>query len=149
MSRVRGMWARGLPALLLVAAVLSMHGLPSMGAAHAGEESAVATSHSVMSMPPGAPLDVSAALAGVSAMTLDRLVGTSSSDLPHEVTVHLWGACLAVLLAGMMLVGAVILSRRGGSGLDVQAWRRLWACARTWCRPPRPPDLFALCVMRT
>ncbi len=143
------MWARALCALLLVAAVLSMHGIPSMGEAHAAEEGAGAPSHSMMGASPEAPLQVPAALAGASGMTLDLAPGTGTSDLPHEVTAHLWDACLAVLLAGLLVVGIAMLRRRRPSCPGVDACWPAASWGRTRSSVPRPPDLFALCVMRT
>lgn len=148
--RVRGLGARGLCALLLVAAVLSMHGIPSTGTARAAQnEPSATTSHTPMSMSQDAPLDVSAGLAGASAPALTRFAGTSPSNLPHDGAAHLWAACLAVLLAGMLLVGAAVLARRRGSVGEAAAGRppSPWCLRR--CLPPRPPDLFALCVIRT
>ena len=149
MNRVRGIGARGLFALLLIAAVLSMHGIPSMGTAQADPIGASATSHTAMGMSPDAPVEMSGALAGVSAIAQDGLAGGLPSDTPHEGTAHLWAACLAVLLAGLLLVGAAVLARRRARGRDVDAGWPVAVWGMTRCHLPRPPDLFALCVMRT
>jgi hypothetical protein len=145
---VRGMRLRTAAVFLLIAAVLLMHGIPSMGSLHAGENGAAAAQHSVMAMSGEAASKVPSALSAVSEMAMGTVAESSPSDPPHGVVAHVWGACLAVLFACVVL-GVAVLARLTGSGFDARAWWRTAPWTSTWCRSSRPPDLFALCVMRT
>lgn len=60
---------------------------------------------------------------------------------------HLLTACLAVLAAG--LAALLVLLGPRLSGLTPLVSRLLRPRRGRWPTPPRPPDLFSLCVLRT
>ncbi|RBY97533.1 hypothetical protein DQ237_00840 [Blastococcus sp. TF02-8] len=150
MIHVRGIGTRGLCALLLIAGVLSMHGIPSTGTAHAGEsDSSAPMLHGVTAISLDESVGLLSGVAVASAVALEPFAAGRPSDLPHEGTSHLWAACLAVLLAGMLLIGAAVLVRRRVREREAAAIWPVVGWGLTRYRLPRPPDLFALCVMRT
>jgi hypothetical protein len=68
-------------------------------------------------------------------------------DHPAASLGHLWAVCLAVLSAGLAVLVALLVRRRG-IGAPPDRWQRLPR------RPglstvPRPPDIYSLCVLRT
>ncbi|WP_369832236.1 DUF6153 family protein [Blastococcus sp. TF02-8] len=141
--------------LLLFAGVLSMHGAQyvlnepggrdsaTAGADHwIGHPSAASTafsSDSLLSGPPvAAPIEHVAAVAGI----------PTPGDAPdHGLTDHTWSLCLAILLAGIVALRATSRLRRGASSVRwaVERGRRL---SMGWFRPPRPPELASLCLLR-
>lgn len=135
--------------LVLLAAVFLMHAIPSLVldptlrpvAGPAGHSEVVSAGHGAGHMP-GAP---SPHLAGESAAVPDD--GSSDGRAPaHSPTAHAWAACLAVL-AGIALLGIAVLGRWWPAGRERALPRpRLH---RTGATLPRPPDLFALCLLRT
>ena len=138
--------------VLLLAAVFSMHGLQCMAAPEAGHASmgaAAGTSGTTaMGAAPGAETLVGHLVAAGRAAGAAAL--PTGNDLPGSAAAGLWVVCLAVLFTGLGLVGAALmLLLRSGLGPrsptphPQPVWRTGWA------RPPRPPDLFSLCLLRT
>ena len=72
------------------------------------------------------------------------------SDSPlngHGVTQHAWTVCLAVLLAGTAVLGALPLGRKMAASIGSdRSVAPLWPVGA--CRLPRPPDLAELCLLR-
>lgn len=141
--------ARGTWVLVLLAAVFLMHGPPSM-AAHASPAGSAAVGASSAVAAPHAGAD----LLGTTA-PLDHQPVTTSDGAPrehgvpaHTAAAHVWAACLAVLLAGLALLGALVLVRRLRPILRDLTAAPLWR-ARSWPGLLRPPDLATLCVLRT
>lgn len=129
--------------VVLLAVVFLMHGVPAtaqhsvpsphveMSADLAGPDGAGTRPVAVMAQPAAAH----------GAEQADH--GTSS----HSTASHAWNACLAVLLVGMALLVALAVRRRPALP-DYPAALRLrgsGACTA----PLRPPELSALCVLRT
>jgi hypothetical protein len=157
------MAARGWAALLLLFAVLAVHGLQcgsaSDGAAHAGVPPVVSVAaplvvgdahhsdsgahHSDSPVAHTVPLAAGHDAASAAVATIP---GGDSGSAPHQGAGHLWAVCLAVLAAGLALLLAL-----PGPRLTVRAP----AAVRTPSRAvgflplPRPPDLHALCLLRT
>lgn len=137
---------------LVLAAVFAMHGIPLF--AGGGMTHEAATSHEAFAVTdsPGA------AVMGESSHA--RLVGALPGGAVPETApaapavpddgshVHFWAACLAVLFAGMTLLVAAVVIRWADIPLTRRPGVRL-AWPRGWARIPRPPDLFALCLLRT
>ena len=126
----------------LLAAVFLMHGIPSM----ATGGSAAPTAHAEMA---GA-----AAVAGPSPVDVDHgpeagPVGQSADPgtPSHTMTTHLWSACLAVLLMGMALLPAAFARKL--TPHPVHRVASQLQDSNPWTRPLRPPDLAALCLLRT
>jgi hypothetical protein len=139
--------------LALLSAVFLMHGAPSMATDTSAASSAVPSSHAEMASSHdggGAPL-VAASLGSESVVPA---VTPLDSEPPedgaptHTTAGHLWTACLAVLLAGLVLFAALLI-RRLPAALRHHAVAARLRGALAWLRPPRPPDLFALCLLRT
>lgn len=135
---VRRMWI-----VVLLAGVFLMHGAPSMAtelpvpAAHLG----TATSDAGLDFP-------AAALPSADEVTAQgEERANHSSSTSHPMTSHVWNACLAVLLVGMWLLAAGAF-RRLPSATDRRVTPRIRGSIG-WVRPPRPPDLAALCLLRT
>ncbi|TFV91128.1 DUF6153 family protein [Blastococcus sp. CT_GayMR16] len=134
--------------LLLLAAVLSMHGIPAMAAEGS---TAPAMTHAPYASATSAVADSVAGLSADDGAAVHPFVAgdvaPDGQSAPHEMAMHAFAACLAVILAGIGLLTAAIFARRG----DMAAVRTVlggvpWA--RGWFRPPRPPDLSALCLLR-
>jgi hypothetical protein len=135
-------------ALLLLAAVFLMHGAPSMATDPGADGGASLAAHAAMVAPQNA-VDASseATFLGsplVAALDAQPQEGPTS----HSMATHLWTACLAVLLAGVALFAAAALRRtrpalqQRGSGGRVRG-------SPSSVGLPRPPDLLALCLLRT
>ncbi|WP_040339477.1 DUF6153 family protein [Candidatus Blastococcus massiliensis] len=131
--------------LILLAAVFSMHGIPFLGADSPTSETAAPT-HVAMAAATGtlSVAEIDLFERGDAELLGDQQAPTES----HGVAEHLWGACLAILLAGIALLAVVTSLRR----------RQAPPCARATgalSRPQqflaaiRPPDLSVLCVLRT
>jgi hypothetical protein len=155
------MGARLWTALLMLAAVFSMHGLQCTAGDSAVEH---------VSTPLGAAASVGAPAAAIHVGTVAAAISdpwrvaathgardaasTGSTGLPapqapqapgHDA--HVWAVCLAVLLAGLTILGAVALLR----GMAVPLIRGSPTPSRWltgWSRQPRPPDLSVLCLLR-
>lgn len=125
--------------LVLLAAVLLMHGIP----ATAVGERATPGTHGEMAagagVVPTAPAAHDAPAAG------DGRTDHDSSS--HSTASHAWNACLAVLLVVMALLVRLVVWRSSALP-DHRAPPRLPG-AVSWVRPPRPPDLSVLCLLRT
>ncbi len=141
-------------ALLLLAAVFAMHGVqcvtsdPAMehgSWSHAAAPSvlvhAAAVHLAAAEVPPG-HAEV-AAVGGVR-----DAAATASTGLPapwHGA--HVLAVCLAVLLAGLTVLGAMASLR----GRVIPLVRRSPRCGHrfaAWSLRPRPPDLSVLCLLR-
>ena len=129
-------------ATLVLAAVVVMHGTPALGADVAGQRDAA------VDMPVSTSSDIA------SADVLDQPGPPARSALHssppvtpgHGVDSHVLAACLAVLLAALtLLAAAVATGQRARPVLRGPTVRR----RSGWTVPPRPPDLFALCLLRT
>ena len=134
----------------VLAAVFSMHGVllvsPSAGV---GEAGAGAAQHAMTGFPVVVPLSDA-----VSAFPADPAVDAlapaddplSDTQSGHGVGAHLWSLCLAIL-AGMALLGALVLRRRIAAA-DARTVAQLLCGMRRWPGLSRPPDLAALCLLR-
>lgn len=145
------MASRGCTAVLLLFAVLAMHGLQCGSAA---DRAAHAGAVPVVSVAPPADgaQEADAAATRADPPAADHATSGAApdgdhGDAPDQNAGHLWAVCLAVLAAGL----AVLLALPGAR-LMPQA---LTALAATLSRSagalpfPRPPDLHALCLLRT
>ena len=153
--REGGAPVRRLCILLLLAGVLSMHGAHYVvtgpgagdsapagadhGIGHPSVASAALSSDSSLSGPPvAAPTEGLVALAGF----------PTPGDAPdHGLAHHAWSLCLAVLLAGLIALRATKRGQRVASSVRwaVERGQRL---SMGWFRPPRPPELSSLCLLR-
>ncbi|RBY94670.1 hypothetical protein DQ244_05130 [Blastococcus sp. TBT05-19] len=142
-----GTGARAWAAALLLAAVLLGHGLQCAAgpahpghAAHVPEVSAGPLALAAVDAPVGVTAHHAAPAPSPDATAGDR---ESNGGLPA----HLWATCLAVLAVGLaVLLGiAGVPARRLRRATEPSA--RLDTTAGQ--PPPRPPDIFALCVLRT
>ena len=144
--------------LLLLAAVFTMHGL-QCAAADSGS-GAHGTIHAIAAaepepvlhlVAPGAAmasadhLTASPLAAAVTAATVGIPLGGDHDSTPQGAG-HLWALCLAVLAAGLAVLLLALVRRSREMRLPVP--RR--TSGSTWARlsPPRPPDLYSLCLMR-
>ena len=151
------MLSRRLWALTLLAAVFVMHGVPFLGGAgdHGGAlihqevqgRSGTADLMSGLSMSPGSVLAASPVMAAA-AEQLTVLADDGGAGAPDDgMGSHLWAACLAVLLIGVVLLGAGVLARtRAASPFDGVRAAGLRLGQRALVE--RPPDLSALCLLR-
>ena len=147
-------------ALLVLAAVFAVHGVQctslavdsaahAHGPAHAAPlvltPSATADDHGggIAASAPQHTVSLLPAAAGAAT----AVVGAGHDTSPPGSAGHLWTLCLAVLAAGLAVLLAVLAARL------VPLARRLALRAPVrgpgWVAPPRPPDLFALCLLRT
>lgn len=147
------MASRRLWVLLLLAGVVSMHGVQVIFADPGGAPAAAATiEHGTGgglagSLLPSASVADDAHMAGGTA----ELTAADAKSMPegsgHGVASHVLSLCLAVILAGLALLAAASAVRRAPPAflayLDLRP-RRLAAHFRL----PRPPDLSALCLLR-
>lgn len=129
--------------VVLLAAVFAMHGIPSMAAAGGSV--------------PAAHVEVAAAVDGVDLLPVGSMPDTGSA-IAHDVEAadhggssqsmasHAWNACLAVLLWGIALLAVSVVRRLPASRDNRVVLRTHGSIA--WIRPPRPPDLAALCLLR-
>lgn len=147
------MSARRLWILLLLAAVFSMHGAQYVAAdPAAGQGAMVSAQHGISAGGTGVTISDSARggveLPPATSGTAPTAAGVSMPTVPaHDVAAHMFSLCVAVLLAGLVLLGAMTLVRRvtGYVGWDGGVRRRL---RMGWFRLPRPPDLASLCLLR-
>ena len=144
------MLARPMWVLLVLSAVFSMHGLPAMavaiqpdtGSAHV--QTPVAAGEAVRDLLPGVP----AAHPGGDAATTGPASAPVGQESPRSGAAHAETPCLGVLVAGLTLLGALLLARRvtasaarGGAFGPTLSWP-------VQARPLRPPDLAVLCLLR-
>ena len=131
--------------VVLLAAVLLMHGIPAMAP---GEGSASSSHVEMSALPDGVgPLPL-AAMPGAESAAAHGEETTGRDSPSHPMSSHAWNACLAVLLVGMALLAAAI-----ARGLARQPLNHRTAAhppvSTPWTTPPRPPDLSVLCLLRT
>ncbi|WP_442928877.1 DUF6153 family protein [Modestobacter sp. VKM Ac-2980] len=148
---VARLWA----ALLLLAAVFAMHGIQCAAAGSALEDGSTSLSAAASVDVPAASVHlgpVAGAMPdhghGAATPEADADGATGSSGLPapwHDA--HLLAVCLAVLLAGLMVLRAVVL-RRGVAIPPVRGSPTPSRWPTGWSRQPRPPTLSALCLLR-
>lgn len=135
---------------LVLAAVFSMHGLPSL-AADADHPDA----SSVHVQAVGWPEVAAPVLVPTMDVHLETAVGmaaVASAPGGHESSspgaAHAWAACLAVVVSGITLLVSWAVLRRSTTSAG---WGRTLAGPATWSVRPhrlRPPDLAALCLLR-
>ena len=135
---------RRLWTVLLLAAVMSMHGTPAL-AADAGAGSSTLGHAAAAASPIATAPTHGSGQADMIEASGQQPVESSSSG--HGVDVHLWAACLAILLAGVTLVAAALRLRTGGAPL-VRRPTSWGAWSSRWRSVSRPPDLFVLCLLR-
>lgn len=136
---------------VLLAAVFFMHGIPFLGADDAARAGGM-THAAMVSTLDGTPAsDVAAVDESMngSAEAASGPTGHRSTPIEsHGMDVHLWGACLAIVFAGIALLVVFLLSRR-----RPWSWPGRTASfsivTRTRLAVIRPPDLSVLCVLRT
>ncbi|MCW2696368.1 MAG: hypothetical protein JWR62_1453 [Modestobacter sp.] len=154
--------------LLLLAAVFSMHGVQCLDgdgpatSAHAmsldttsldttspGGRAPDPTTGTVAAEPPGAPSagDAPTSHADHAAPGVTAVGGASAGGHPAGPMNHLWAACLAILSAGLAVWLAIRVPRPVTTASRPETVARLVAARHA--RPPRPPDIYALCVLRT
>lgn len=152
---MRGRWVW---ALLLLAAVFAMHGL-QCAAADSGTSSGLhGAVHAVAGTDPvlhlvgsstgmTAPESVSAALGATlaAAAVVGPSLGVDHDSSPHD-SGHLWAVCLAILAAGLAAMLLALAGRLPDFRLPHP--RRATGGPWAWLGPPRPPDLYSLCLMR-
>ncbi|WP_147252394.1 DUF6153 family protein [Blastococcus sp. TF02A-30] len=145
--------------LLLLAAVFAMHGLQCAAADSGTTTAAHGTVHTTPAQPdpvlhavgPGMVMESAAAMtaAAPAAVVAGAAIGASLTEghdgAPHPAG-HLWALCLAVLAAGLAAILLVLTGRLGEFRLPLT--RRTTGGPWAWLRPPRPPDLYSLCLMR-
>jgi hypothetical protein len=136
-------------ALLILAAVFSMHGLQCLSAEPAGTHPG---DHSANVAMGAAPAGDAHLMVAVSADAAPAAIGDTGSSTSHPGPVHsaahALAVCLAVLLAGLALLAAVLSLRRSTPPDRREA---ALARARSWwasIQLPRPPDLASLCLLR-
>ena len=148
------MSARRFCALLLLAAVFSMHGVQCVVADAEAGHGLTSTAHAWTGVVAAAPsagaalnvLDHGRSDAVQVIAGLASIAGTPVGGLPsHGAT--LWAVCLAVLLTGLVLLGFVAKIRTPWArAVRARAPSPLWRAG--WFRIPRPPDRSALCLLR-
>ena len=149
MSRRQRLWS-----LLLLAAVFVMHGVQCVAAdPHSGPAAlAPAIASAVMEHPPGpdAVVDGAAGLVITSAAA-HSVAGPLDAGLPVDRDpghgADLWAVCLAVVVGGLVLLGAMGLLRRGAVTPARGSPSRLVG-SRIIASLLRPPDLSSLCLLR-
>ena len=143
-----GMPGRRLVILVLLFAVLSMHGVQSMSAG-ARSPAAVSADHSLHPVAITALALAPAALVDDMTMSPEQPADPSAAaegTMPgHSVPAHVWSLCLAVLLAGLALLGAALVWRTTTALRALSTRARLPVLTSVL---PRPPDLSVLCLLR-
>lgn len=136
--------------VVILAAVFTMHGVllvPSSGGND--ETGSAADQHAMAASDDSGPL-AGLVSAGGSGPSADIAAGSEkpmfTDDPGHGVGMHVWSLCLAIL-AGLALVGALVLTRRVAAALDGAVAPQPRGFGR-WFRVPRPPDLASLCLLR-
>ena len=135
--------------VIVLTAVFSMHGVllisPSAGDTAVGAatgQHTMAGASTVGSLPDAA----GAFLPVPEAAMAPPDEPMSDTEPGHGGGAHLWSLCLAVL-AGMALLGALMLARRFTAAVTGTSVHLLRGMGR-WPGLPRPPDLAALCLLR-
>lgn len=134
---------RRLFAVMVLAAVITMHGTPALAVDSSPPRDAAGMTISSQSDP------LTEAADGRSGVLDEPGRHPTGSPLPeHDAESHLWAACLAVLLAGITLLAAA--ARLRGTGIPLLRNPTVRASRSSgWTVPPRPPDLHVLCLLRT
>jgi hypothetical protein len=143
--------ARRMWVLLLLAAVFSVHGVQCVAADVDTGHGMTGAAHALVAAPVKAPsvgvglAVASNVLAGMATGT--AVVGETTGDVLPAHGATFWAVCLAIVLTGIVLLGVVALIRTPWArAVRARAPSRLWRTG--WSRLPRPPDLFALCLLR-
>ena len=148
------MAARRMCILLLLAAVFSMHSIASSSADPGAVQGPAATVDHEMSPAPSGSQTLktsgSSELASFESWANSSVAVGDPAPLNgpiHNVATHFVSVCLAVLLAGL----GWLISRVQAPTVATPVMR--FAAPRPrldmgWFRPPRPPDLSALCLLR-
>ena len=149
------MRARLWTALLLLAAVFAMHGVQCVAADPALAHGSTSLLAVASSGAPVAAVHVRAVAAeeprhshGAAAHGAEEVAATGSTGPPapwHDA--HIVAVCLAVLLAGLTVLGAV-RRLRAMAVPPVRGSPPSRRCLSRAAMQHRPPDLFALCLLR-
>lgn len=142
-------------ALLLLAAVFAVHGIQCVAAGSALEHGSTSLGRAASVGVPAAAVHVGAVadaipddLHAAGTHGSGDAGATGSSGLPSPWRdAHVLAVCLAVLLAGLTILSPWALGR----GVAVSLVRGSPPSSRWpsgWSRPPRPPALSALCLLR-
>ena len=144
---VRRLWV-----LLVLAAVFSMHGIGSISADRGSAPRPAATAEDGVGVSDGSSMSMETSGAHrvqLTSASADSSVATGPgpvNDQRHATAEHFLSVCLAVLLAGLLwFVPAASFSKVAGSVRGMEARPRP---DTGWFRPPRPPDLSSLCLLR-
>lgn len=137
--------------LLVLAALFSMHGLQFM-AVESSHESMGFAHVQTLTAPEGAastvlPVVASAHLGGAVSMA-----GVGSVPAGHDSPVpgvsYAWASCLAVVVTGLTVLGALVVLRKVTAS---KGWVPTPRRSGSWTsrsHPVRPPDLAVLCLLR-
>lgn len=140
--------------LVLLAALFSMHGAQFVSAAPGAGHSATATAeHGTGASSAGASTADPGAAAG-DLRTAAATVQLSAAGDPTPVDApdrggagHFASLCLAVLLAGLVVLGVAVVARRVPATV-LRTRERAPRLPIRWLRLPRPPELSSLCLLR-
>jgi len=137
--------------LLLLAAILGMHGTPCLAdnpaAGHAmtmGPAAAAAPLQLAAVSAPSVDTHSNAAPEVDSSPSSATSVADDSSS--HGSMAGAWAACLAVFLAGIIAIAALLLGRTTRIAIRALFDRGCTIIRRA--APPSPPDLSVLCLLR-
>jgi hypothetical protein len=142
-------------ALLLLAAVFGMHGVQCMGADSSMVAPHADASGALPSPMPSAHVMGNDSVATAPEFSAENLLpavpviaaGMHEHKQPTGLMDHLWTVCLAVLSAGLAAIALLLLKKRRPSFPALSRPRgHRWL---TGLDPPRPPDIYSLCVLRT
>ncbi|TFV43961.1 DUF6153 family protein [Blastococcus sp. TF02A_35] len=145
--------------LLLLAAVFAMHGLQCAAADSGTTTAGHGTVHTTPAEPDpvlhaagvgpvmesAAAMTAAPAAAVVAGTAIGMSLAAGHDSTPHTAG-HLWAVCLAVLAAGLAAMLLVLTGRL--TEFRLPRTRRTPGSPWAWLRPPRPPDLYSLCLMR-
>lgn len=148
----RGALVRRLGVVLVLLALLSMHGLQYLSVVPAADRPVTASvAHGIEAATSALGTDpfglADELVTTVAAGGTLAESGPLMASMPgHGIPAHVWSLCLAVLLVAFAVLGAMYGLRSttapGGGAVS---------CPRGPVRPsspPRPPDLSALCLLR-
>jgi len=148
----RGALVRRLGVVLVLLALLSMHGLQYLSVGPAADRPVAASvAHGVEAATSALGTDPVALGDGL--VTTVAAGGTLTESGPlmgnmpgHGVPAHVWSLCLAVLLVAFAVLGAVYGLRSTTAPGGGPVSRPRGPVRPSW--PSRPPDLSALCLLR-
>lgn len=143
-----GVRSRQLAVLLLLTAVFSMHGAQYASAAvhdpAAASADPASDAAAVAEVDPAPSAQTTTMMAlGSAAVAAAVVVGTMPD---HGIPAHVWSLCLAVLLAGVALIGALVARRTGDVLVPPSSSGSRGPLLSA--PPPRPPELSVLCLLR-